>query len=560
MNAAGSTVAALVVVLSAVGCGHEGSAGSNVGQAGTQAGFAGGFSPPPSGAAGTATGAAGASGTSAGTAGGSGSSSSVTAGNAATAGTSASSTGSGGAAGMTTGMTPGGSAGTGAGAAGGGAPTSGGGYIVSGNFKGYAWTGVTGMASTIMPKDFAGLAAGAPLCVMGMVEASADYSAVGMLGVNLNQANTMNAPLMTVTPTGMGLMVDINNTGNSLLRVQVQTPDGDMNADHRWCAPISGKGGLIPWATFNTKCWDNSGTAYAMEPISTAIISVPSMMTTPVNFNFCLNSLGEAGGTTAMPTAGSGAAGSGSGAAGMSASVGGPGTGMGTLTGQYDWHNVTKDGRDYIVQNNVWGGGAQTIDYLGTTFQVTKHDGNNPTNGQPGSYPSVFIGSNNGHTTMGSNLPKQVSALTSVQTTWAHNAGSSIGGTYNAAYDVWFSTNAGGDSGAPSGGYLMVWLYKTANVQPLGNSIAQSGATIQGVEGTWDVWIGQQMGKPCVSYVRTQQSNSMTFDLNKFIQDATKRAEKPIQSTWYLTNVFAGFEIWSGGVGLKTTEFSAVVQ
>jgi hypothetical protein len=458
-------------------------------------------------------------------------------------------------------MAAGATAGTGAGAAGGGAPTSGGGYIVSGNFKGYAWTGVTGMASTIMPKDFAGLAAGAPLCVMGTVEASADYSAVGMLGVNLNQANTTDAPLMTVTPTGTGLMVDINNTGNSLLRVQVQTMDGDTNADHRWCAPVSGKGGLIPWATFNTKCWDNSGTAYAMEPISTAIVSVPSMMTTPVNFNFCLNSIGEAG-ATMMPAAGSGAgaAGSGTGAAGMSASTGGPGTGMGTLTGQYDWHNVTKDGRDYIVQNNVWGGGAQTIDYLGTTFTVTKHDGNNPTNGQPGSYPSVFIGSNNGHTTTGSNLPKQVSALASVQTTWANNAGSSIGGTYNAAYDVWFSTNAGGDPGAPSGGYLMVWLYKTANVQPLGNTIAQSGATIQGVDGTWDVWIGQQMGKPCISYVRTQQSNSITFDLNKFIQDATKRAEKPIQSAWYLTNVFAGFEIWTGGAGLKTTEFSAVVQ
>jgi Glycosyl hydrolase family 12 len=123
----------------------------------------------------------------------------------------------------------------------------------------------------------------------------------------------------------------------------------------------------------------------------------------------------------------------------------------------------------------------------------------------------------------------------------------------------WFSTNAGGDSGAPSGGYLMVWLYKTANVQPLGNTIAQSGATIPGVEGTWDVWIGQQMGKPCISYVRTQTLASINYDLNAFIQDAVKRSEKPIQASWYLTNVFAGFEIWAGGMGLKTNEFSAVV-
>jgi hypothetical protein len=48
-------------------------------------------------------------------------------------------------------MTSGATAGSGAGAAGGGAPTSGGGYITSGNFKGYAWTGVTGTAIMIMP-------------------------------------------------------------------------------------------------------------------------------------------------------------------------------------------------------------------------------------------------------------------------------------------------------------------------------------------------------------------------------------------------------------------------
>ena len=455
------------------------------------------------------------------------------------------------------------------------APQSGGGYIVSGNWKGYAWTGVTGMGSTIMPMDFTGIAAGAPLCVMGSVAVTTDYSAVGMLGVNLNQAATMNAPQMTVAPTGSGLMIDITNTGTSQLRVQVQSPDGDMNPEHRWCAPLAGKGGLMPWTSFNTKCWDNSGTAYAMEPLSTLIVSVPGGITAPIPFNFCLNSVGESPDAKppAMGAAGSGAgaAGSGAGAAGSTAtgtagstappSPGNPGMGSGMFTGNFDWHNVTRDGRDYIVQNNVWGGGGtQTMTYNGTSFEITARTVNNPTTGQPGSYPSVFIGSNNGHTTNGSNLPKQVSALGSVETSWSHNGSASVSGTYNAAYDVWFSTGAGGDSGAPSGGYLMVWLYKTAGVQPLGNTIAQSGATIPGVEGTWDVWIGQQMGKPCISYVRSQPSTSITYDLNKFIQDAVKRPEKPIQASWYLTNVFAGFEIWSGGTGLKTNSFSAVVQ
>ena len=59
------------------------------------------------------------------------------------------------------------------------------------------------------------------------------------------------------------------------------------------------------------------------------------------------------------------------------------------------------------------------------------------------------------------------SSIGSVQTMWSNNAGS-IGGSYNAAYDVWFSTSATGDSGAPSGGYLMVWFYDPQAAQPIG--------------------------------------------------------------------------------------------
>ena len=36
-------------------------------------------------------------------------------------------------------------------------------------------------------------------------------------------------------------------------------------------------------------------------------------------------------------------------------------------------------------------------------------------------------------------------------------------------------------------------------------------------------------------------------------------ARGKVQSSWSLTNVFAGFEIWSGGVGLETTDFAVTV-
>jgi Glycosyl hydrolase family 12 len=201
----------------------------------------------------------------------------------------------------------------------------------------------------------------------------------------------------------------------------------------------------------------------------------------------------------------------------------------------------------------------QTLSYDGTSFKVESQSGGNATNGAPVSYPSTFIGSNHERATMGSNLPKQVSSLTTIPTAWSHNADGSQQGIYNASYDVWFSTAAMGDAEAPSGGYLMVWLYDPPNAQPIGGVMGgSSGVTIEGVPGTWDIWLGDNAGKPCISYLRTQPTQSMDFDLNVFIKDAVGRGA--IQSAWYLTNVFAGFEIWAGGAGLESKSFHVSVN
>jgi hypothetical protein len=234
-------------------------------------------------------------------------------------------------------------------------------------------------------------------------------------------------------------------------------------------------------------------------------------------------------------------------------------SGATTITDRYDYRAVARDSRGYIVQNNVWGSNAtQTLSIAGTSFEIVQQTGSNGTNGGPVSYPSVFIGANYDRVTLGSNLPKQVSALTTIDTGWSISAGTQSG-VYNAAYDVWFSTGASGDPQAPSGGYLMVWFYDPANAQPIGG-ITASTVSIPGISGTWDVWVGPNAGRPCISYVSRSPITQMTFDLNLFIQDAVKNRSNTIQASWYLTNVFAGFEVWSGGVGLRTHDFYAVVH
>jgi hypothetical protein len=154
-----------------------------------------------------------------------------------------------------------------------------------------------------------------------------------------------------------------------------------------------------------------------------------------------------------------------------------------------------------------------------------------------------------------------VSSLTTVPTAWSYT-NSGVTGTYNASWDVWFSTGSGGDGGSPSGGYLMVWLYKPSGAQPIG-SLRSSSVSLTG--GSWDVWIGTHYdGHPVISYVRTSSATTASFDLNVFIKDAVSRdgvsGLPTIKNSWYLTNIFAGFEIWSGGNNLHTTNFCAVVN
>jgi hypothetical protein len=287
---------------------------------------------------------------------------------------------------------------------------------------------------------------------------------------------------------------------------------------------------------------------------------------------------GAAGTSGAAGTTGSagttGAAGTGGGNTGGAAPLSSgctPGTltTSGTLAGRYGTASVMAGGQSYFMQVNEWNATAtQSMPYGGSFFfKMATQMASVATNGGPTGFPSIFIGANSNHTTAGSNLPKAVSALTTVPTTWNWNdngtLADSTANSYNATYDVWFSTNAAGEPAAsgPTGGYLMVWLHKPTDAQPIGSvAAANKAVTIPGVPGTWDVWIGLNGTHPCISYVSTQTTLSLSYDLNLFIQDAVKNRPNTISSAWYLTNIFTGFEIWRGGVNLESTSFCAIVD
>jgi len=175
--------------------------------------------------------------------------------------------------------------------------------------------------------------------------------------------------------------------------------------------------------------------------------------------------------------------------------------------------------------------------------------------GTPVSYPSIVYGAKyNDNVSSGAELPKQVSAISSIPTVWETNAGTPAG-KYNASYDVWFNWSSSASCsgcGDPSGAYLMVWTYRGAGTYPIGTELSDvlyTGGSY------WHVWSGDDgpSGAPYIAYVRIGNTTRSAFDLKFFINDAVSRGV--VNNSMYLMNVQAGFEIWQDGEGLRTDDF-----
>lgn len=233
----------------------------------------------------------------------------------------------------------------------------------------------------------------------------------------------------------------------------------------------------------------------------------------------------------------------------------------------------------YIINNNNWGqptSTTQILDYVGSSFTIKNCSGSGGGSNVV-SFPSIYIGAN-GQTGGGtfdtwqdSGLPKQISAITSGKTTFTWSGGKS-GGNYNAAYDIWFSKSSptSGSYNDAISGFIMIWMYKPGSSQPIGSSSNTRSATIGGQSFT--VWRGPRAatatgtdgtGRPVISYVASGTVQNFSADLKAFFDDAVANGSADMSAgggitqafanSWYLTDVFAGFEIWNGGdaVGLQ---------
>ena len=178
-----------------------------------------------------------------------------------------------------------------------GTPDQQGPHLKTATLQGHLWLAQSGAGTTLTATGFDTPMVSGPVCIMGSVAATPDYNSNAALGLNLNQPQ--NGAPMPFTPTLAGLQVDVTNRAGSPLRFLINAQDGSG----LWCANVNGSGGFIPWTSFNTACWDNSGTAYANQPLSVASVQVPGGIDAAIPYDFCLNTLTETAAPAAPPPA-----------------------------------------------------------------------------------------------------------------------------------------------------------------------------------------------------------------------------------------------------------------
>jgi len=221
------------------------------------------------------------------------------------------------------------------------------------------------------------------------------------------------------------------------------------------------------------------------------------------------------------------------------------------LTGRWDCVDVMEG--EYRVCNNVWGSGsgvgeqAVDVDPSSTRFKVVKTTHNSR---DVAAYPFVYKGCHWGHCTRSSGLPLKVKDLKAARSSWEINV-EGVEGTWNAAYDIWFSVK--GSSDPRGGAELMIWINRGGGAIPAGKRVA----TVEIGGMVWDVYFAN-MSWNYIAYLAREPLTSVDLDIKAFIDDAVSRGF--IDPEWFLDAIEAGFEIWRGGSGLETLSFSANVE
>jgi len=127
-------------------------------------------------------------------------------------------------------------------------------------------------------------------CASGTVGANSTYQSWAQAGFAVNQPPTATgSPAQPISFSGNSITLAYTNPGASPLRIQLS----DASYTY-WCYQLDGSTSpvTIPLSSFNTKCWDNSGTPFVSgTQVQNINMLVPGSNTRTTPFSFCFNGL-----------------------------------------------------------------------------------------------------------------------------------------------------------------------------------------------------------------------------------------------------------------------------
>jgi hypothetical protein len=166
-------------------------------------------------------------------------------------------------------------------------------------------------------------------------------------------------------------------------------------------------------------------------------------------------------------------------------------------------------------------------------------------------YPDIFVGCSWGTCSPHSWLPDKLTALGGSETTFESDDNAS--GIWATGYDMFFDPKPihSGQGQTES----MIWLNAQGTYNPAGMGwpTARIDGTLWWVL-TWETGNGADHWRYVQFRRVTPVSGVRNLALGPFI--AYLEHQGWVTPAWYLLNVEAGFEIWSGGTGLRVTGFS----
>ncbi|KIY65363.1 glycoside hydrolase family 12 protein [Cylindrobasidium torrendii FP15055 ss-10] len=158
------------------------------------------------------------------------------------------------------------------------------------------------------------------------------------------------------------------------------------------------------------------------------------------------------------------------------------------------------------------------------------------------------------------NLNKQLSAISSIKSTWNWSQSSSGSIVANIAYDLFTSSTSGGSNEYE----IMIWL-ANYNAGPISYTYGSDGkptpvaSNISLAGKTWNLYYGSNGSNLVYSFLTSDGSTVTSFngDINLFFKYLT--SNRGLSTSQYLTTAQGGTEATEGTATLTSSAFSIVI-